>query len=222
MYRYELIMKFVLIFLWHILWSANFFISEIHAQGHTNLRNDSSINVLFIGNSLTYTNNLPLLVKNVAQKQGMEVHTEMLALPNYALEDHWKDGTMQERIRSGIFDFVIVQQGPSSEKDGRVMLLDYGARIKTLCEQYGSKLVFFMVWPAKYNWHTFEGVINNYTEAANATKSILCPVGLEWKQYMESTLDYGYYGDDQFHPSLQGSQIAAEVIFAALKRNYKQ
>lgn len=215
-------MKFVLVFLWHILWSANFFISEIHAQGHTNLRIDSSINVLFIGNSLTYTNNLPQIVKNVANMQCIEFHTEMLALPNYALEDHWKDGTMQERIRSGIFDFVIVQQGPSSQKDGREMLLDYGARIKTLCDQYGSKLVFLMVWPARANWRTFPDVINNYTEAAATTQSILCPVGLEWKKYMESTLDYGYYGADQFHPSLQGSQIAAEVIFAALKRNHKQ
>lgn len=222
MYRYELIMKLVLVFLWHIIWSANFFINEVYAQGHTHLHNDSLINILFIGNSLTYTNNLPQLVKNVAQKQGMEVHTEMLALPNYALEDHWKDGTIQERIRSGIFDFVIVQQGPSSQKDGRVMLLDYGARIKTLCDKYGYKLVFFMVWPAKDNWHTFAGVINNYTEAAATTQSILCPVGLEWKKYMESTLNYGYYGADQFHPSMQGSQVAAEVIFTALRLNHKQ
>ncbi|MCE2994159.1 MAG: SGNH/GDSL hydrolase family protein [Cyclobacteriaceae bacterium] len=188
-------------------------------QDSVAISNMPTMRILFVGNSLTYTNDLPELLNQEARKSGVEVHTEMMALPNYALEDHWQDGTMQKRISSGTFNFVIVQQGPSSQSDGREMLLDYGARIKTLCDQYDSKLVFFMVWPARANWHTFPGVINNYTEAATATQSILCPVGLEWKQYMESSADYSYYGPDQFHPSVKGSQNAAALIFKVLLEN---
>ena len=73
-----------------------------------------------------------------------------------------------------------------------------------------------MVWPAKQNYHMFDGVIRNYTNAATITNSILCPVGKEWKEYFDRTGDFGYYSPDGFHPSLVGSTVAAEIIVQSL------
>lgn len=178
---------------------------------------EAKTRILFVGNSLTYTNNLPQLVKNVAAKNNLRIHVEMLAYSNYALEDHWNDGQLQDLIATGNFDYVVVQQGPSSQADGKTMLLDYGERIKSLCDAHDTKLAFFMVWPAKVNYHTFSGVISNYTLAASQTNAILCPVGEVWKQYFDSTQDFSYYGPDDFHPSQVGSQRAAEIIFESLQ-----
>lgn len=172
--------------------------------------------ILFIGNSLTYTNDLPALVSKIAEKKGVKIKTEMLAYPNYALEDHWNDGTIQPLLASKHFDFVVVQQGPSSQNEGRIMLLDYGARIKGECEKYNAKLAFFMVWPAYSNFQTFDGVIKNYTDAAATTNSLLCPVGKIWKEDMIAANDYSYYGTDMFHPSQKGSEKAAQVIYETL------
>jgi hypothetical protein len=174
------------------------------------------INILFVGNSLTYSNDLPALVEQTARDHGVKIQTEVLAYPNYALEDHWNDGVIQKRIASEKFQYVIVQQGPSSQADGRAMLLDYGQRIKTLCDKHNSQLIFFMVWPARSNAGMFDGVINNYTEAAHKTGSLLCPVGKIWKEHFEKTSDYSYYGPDNFHPSVAGSKAAAAVIFETL------
>jgi hypothetical protein len=177
---------------------------------------DKSIHILFVGNSLTYTHNLPVLVEEIAKTYGVKISTEILASPNYALEDHWNDGELQKLIASKKFQYVVVQQGPSSQADGRTMLLDYGQRIKTLCDKNNAQLVFFMVWPSRANSVTFDGVISNYTEAAAKTGSLLCPVGKIWKEHFEKTSDYSYYGPDGFHPSLSGSRIAAEAIFDVL------
>lgn len=177
---------------------------------------DKSIHVLFVGNSLTYTHNLPVRVEQVAKTHGVKLTTEVLAYANYALEDHWNDGELQKRIASNTFQYVVVQQGPSSQADGRAMLLDYGQRIKLLCDKHGAQLVFFMVWPSRANNRTFDGVINNYTEAAVKTGSLLCPVGKLWKEHFEKTNDYSYYGPDEFHPSAVGSNVAAEAIFNVL------
>lgn len=174
------------------------------------------VRLLFVGNSLTYTNNLPQLVTQVASKNDLNVKTEMLAYANYALEDHWADGELQKLIASGRFDYVIVQQGTSSQADEKAMLLDYGKRIKSLCIKHKVQLAFYMVWPARSNYKMFEGVIANYTLAATETNSILCPVGQVWKNHFEATQDFSYYGADGFHPSLAGSQHAAEVIFESL------
>ena len=177
---------------------------------------DSAKQILFIGNSLTYTNDLPDIVARIGRDKGIEIATTMITYPNYALEDHWNDGQIQLLIATKKYHFVVVQQGPSSQNDGRVMLMDYGARIKALCTANNSQLAFFMVWPALANFHTFDGVIKNYTDAAVATNSLLCPVGKIWKEYFNATNDYSYYGLDMFHPSLKGSEKAAEIIYATL------
>lgn len=168
--------------------------------------------ILFVGNSLTFTNDLPLMVEKHASARGIPIGTDMLAFPNYALEDHWFDGEMEKLIRTCRYEFVIVQLGPSSQGDGLEMLLNYGSKIKNLCDQYDTKLVFFMVWPAKINYHTFPGVIRNYSEAAGTTVSLLCPVGKAWKQHMDATGDFSYYGPDGFHPSIKGSELAARML----------
>ncbi|HRG09677.1 MAG TPA: SGNH/GDSL hydrolase family protein [Cyclobacteriaceae bacterium] len=175
------------------------------------------VRILFVGNSLTYTNNLPQLVKNVAAKNDLRIQVAMLAYSNYALEDHWNDGRLQNLIANDSFDYVVIQQGPSSQADGKVMLHEYGERIKVLCDTNTTKLAFFMVWQAKVNYHTFSGVISNYTLAASQANAVLCPVGEVWKQHFDSTQDFSYYGADGFHPSLAGSQRAAEIIFGSLQ-----
>lgn len=177
---------------------------------------DSAKSILFVGNSLTYYNDLPGLVARIGRDSGVEIKTEMVAYGNYALEDHWNDGQIQQLIANKKYDFVVVQQGPSSQADGRAMLLDYGARIKNLCVTHNTQLAFFMVWPAFANFNNFDGVIRNYTDAAVATNSMLCPVGKIWKEYFLSTGDYSYYGPDMFHPSQKGSDNAALIIFKTL------
>jgi len=176
----------------------------------------TDFNVLFVGNSLTYTNNLPILVKEQAAANGITVGTKMIALPNYAISDHWDNGAVQEYIKSKKYDFVVVQQGPSSQSEGRQILLEYGKYYSDLCNENDAKLAFFMVWPSRTYYFTFDGVIKNYRDAALSTNSILCPVGEVWKQHFDSTEDYSYYGNDGFHPSLTGSEIAADVIVKSL------
>lgn len=172
--------------------------------------------VLFIGNSLTYTNDLPSLVAAIGADKGNLIEKEMIAKPNYALEDHWGEGCIQKMIESGFYDFVVIQQGPSSQPDGAQSLLEYGGKIQELCKANDTKLAFFQVWPAKINYQTFPGVIANYMNAAYSTGAILCPVGYAWKQYMDKTNDFSYYGPDEFHPSMLGSAVAADIIYKAL------
>jgi len=155
-------------------------------------------------------------VAAIGLAKGKLIEKEMLAEPNYALEDHWNEGCLQALIKSGYYDFVVVQQGPSSQADGAKSLLEYGGYIQELCKANDTKLAFYMVWPARINYHTFPGVITNYTNAAYATGAILCPAGQAWKQYIDRTGDWSYYGPDEFHPSALGTQVAAEVIYKSI------
>lgn len=184
-----------------------------------NSSNNHSVTILFIGNSLTYTNNLPLLVKEEARKYGVLIEFETLAFPNYAIADHWRDGNVQSRILNGKFDFVIIQQGPSSQAEGRQMLIEYGKKFQNLCRKSGAELCYFMVWPSLNYYRTFNDVIKNHKDAALINQAILLPVGEVWKNYLEETEDLVFYGPDGFHPSLEGSIKAAHVIVEHLFGN---
>jgi hypothetical protein len=177
---------------------------------------NANYNVLFVGNSLTFTNNLPQLVQETAAEAGIIMITKMVAYPNYGLEDHWNDGEIQALIACKTYDVVIIQQGPSSQAYGRESLLEYGGRISQLCRENNAQLAFFMVWPSLANYNTFSGVIENYTNAASANNALLCPVGKVWKEYFDETSDFSYYGSDGFHPSVAGSRAAASIIFSSL------
>jgi len=177
---------------------------------------NSDYSLLFIGNSLTYTNGLPALVKDAASTQGITITTKMIAYSNYGLEDHWNDGVIQDLINTEKYDYVIIQQGPSSQAAGRASLIEYGGRIADLCQMNNTQLAFFMVWPSMTYYHTFPGVITNYTDAASLSGAILCPAGKVWKDYFDQTNDFSYYGPDNFHPSLSGSEVAAAVILESL------
>ena len=190
-----------------------------HAKCQSNLKQNfdkKDYHILFIGNSLTYTNNLPLLVKKHAKSQGINVKTKTVAYPNYAITDHWNEGEVQKLISSKAFDFVVIQQGPSSQAEGKKMLIDDGKKYSILCKNNNTKLAYFMVWPSLQYYHTFDGVIKNYQLATKLNNAILCPVGEVWRKHFDETENFDYYDSDGFHPSKKGSEVAAKVIVTTL------
>ena len=185
-------------------------------------------NVLFVGNSLTYSNDLPEILERIAKDFNESIETTSLCFPNYGLEDHWLEGKFHKLMNQNKYDFVIVQQGPSSQPLGRKMLLEYGAKIKAVCKVKNTELAYFMVWPSKYYYYTFDGVIDNHREAAKVNSAKLFPVGVIWKAYGEQKKHINLYSNDDFHPSKAGSFLAALTIFHGLhpekklhKINYK-
>lgn len=194
---------------------SSLYVMEACASKNTS----DEIAVLFVGNSLTYANDLPKSVAAVAKEKGVTIKTKMIAFPNYALIDHWNDGKIQEEISKNSYDFVVVQQGPSSQAYGREVLLNYGEKLQEICQKNNTSLCFFMVWPSLTYYHTFEGVIKNYSDAAATNNAILLPVGEVWKAYFDATNNYDYYASDGFHPSEKGSQIAAQVIVEYLLKS---
>lgn len=186
--------------------------TAVHAADPGENGNRAELRILFVGNSLTYTNNLPGLVKKAGRKKGLQIAVKRMAHPNYALVDHWLDGDVQREIATGQYDLVIVQQGPSSQPEGRKMLMEYGKRFSAHCREHKAGLAFFMVWPSLPYYHTYDGVIQNYREAAETNNALLLPVGEVWKAHFDATGDFDYYADDGFHPSLKGSKAAADII----------
>lgn len=156
------------------------------------------------------------MVKAVGKEIGRRIETTCLCYPNYGLEDHWNDGKLQKLMKKEDFDFVVFQQGPSSQAYGRSSLHEFGRKISTLVREHGAQPAYFMVWPSMQYYLTFEGVIKNHRDAAEANQALLIPLGEHWRKLHESKFAPTLYGPDGFHPAKEGSFLAALTICKSL------
>ena len=131
--------------------------------------NDKTYNILFVGNSLTYANDLPEIIKAIGQEDNVTIAFNILANPDYSLEDHWSEGKVQMEIESGKYDFVVAQQGPSALPASQQLLLEYSKKLTQICNKSKVRLALYMVWPSKSRSFDHDAVISSYTNAAAAT-----------------------------------------------------
>ncbi|MBC7872863.1 MAG: SGNH/GDSL hydrolase family protein [Ferruginibacter sp.] len=177
-----------------------------------------TIKILFVGNSLTYTNDLPAMVREMGNLDGKIISYYSILLPGYSLEDHWNTGNVQAEIEKGGYDFVVAQQGPSALPESQSLLLEYAGRFAKICRDNNSKMALFMVWPSKARLFDLDSVIYSYKHAAEITGSLVCPAGLGWKYAWEANSALVLYGPDDFHPGIDGSVLAALVIYGTLAK----
>ncbi|MCI0487824.1 MAG: SGNH/GDSL hydrolase family protein [Blastocatellia bacterium] len=175
------------------------------------------LRVLFIGNSLTYANDLPAIVEALASaaKQKRFVH-KSIAFPNFALEDHWNKGDALKAIRKGGWDIVVMQQGPSASREGRSLLLKDTRRFAEEIRLKGARPALYMVWPSAARLLDFNGVSESYRQAAKEVDGLLLPVGEAWLSAWRLDPELKLYSSDGFHPSEAGSYLAALVIYEQL------
>ncbi|WP_299123187.1 SGNH/GDSL hydrolase family protein [uncultured Tenacibaculum sp.] len=172
--------------------------------------------IMFVGNSLTYSNNMPQILEYIGKQNGTTISTTSICLPNYAIIDHLHDGNVQKQLNKKQYDYILIQQGPSSQAAGKRMLEEDGAKMKTLVSKHQAQLGYFMVWPSVQYYYTFDKVIQNHETAAKKNNALLFPVGKVWKAYNTNKKLSKLYSLDNFHPSKAGSFLAALTIYHKL------
>jgi hypothetical protein len=179
-------------------------------------RADGGQRILFIGNSLTYTNNLPLMVRALADSAGAPPpQVDESTLPNFSLTDHLSEGTAARLIHSECWDYVVLQQGPSSLGDSRTQLLDAVRRFARVIREQGAVPAMFSVWPSADRFADFPRAIESYRMAAESVDGVMLPAATAWLEAWERDPELDLYSDG-LHPSRQGSYVAALVIVGRL------
>lgn len=173
--------------------------------------------ILFVGNSLTYYNDLPDIVRALAAASGGEpLAVASATYPNVSLEDHWGGGAARGMIAGGEWSVVVLQQGPSSLPESRVLLRDYAARFATEIRAVGARPALYAVWPTSDRAQDFERAGESYALAAADVNGLLFPVGEAWRAAWRRDPTLPLYAGDGLHPSRTGSYLAAIVIYAVL------
>ena len=172
--------------------------------------------VLFIGNSLTYTNDLPAMVRVLAESAGTPLVTGMVALPGLSLEDHWTMSDARAQVASGRWDVVVLQQGPSALPSSRENLRIWAGKWAAVIREAGAEPMIYMPWPESWRMSAFDSVSLSYHVAAQVASAPLVPGGDAWQAAWRRDSTLALYGDDGFHPSRLGTYVVAVATWARL------
>ena len=175
--------------------------------------------IIFVGNSYTYSNNLPGLVEELAKASGHpRPLCESVTLPGAAVEDHLLPGREKhpQAVRKGPWDYVIFQQGPSAKPESQQLLIDGMKRWAPIVKESGGKPAMFMVWPEERRKGAFVGVHKGYFDAAREIDGIFLPAGDAWFTVLNKTKSITLYSSDELHPTMVGTYLAGITITSKL------
>lgn len=172
--------------------------------------------VLFIGNSLTYMNDLPIVVQGIADAaKGDSLIIDMVAGPDMALIDHWNAGGAKSVIQSQPWDFVVLQQGPSSTAINRDSLRLTAKLFEPSITAAGAKAVLFSAWPTIDRRQDFARAAESYRLAAQDVGGLYAPVASAWVEAWARDPNLQLYSDG-LHASTTGTYLAALVIYSRI------
>jgi PKD repeat protein len=197
-------------------------------------RAQDSVSVLFIGNSYTYSNDLPTLLRDLSASLGDEVTFDSHTPGGTTFANHAANPVVYGKINAQPWDFVVLQaqsQEPSFPDDQvNTNTLPFAMQLadSIYANNFCSEALFFMTWGRENGdpqWapiSTFDGMNGRlrsaYMRFADSTDGAVAPVGSAWKHIRDTDPTINLYVGDGSHPSYAGSYLAACTFYASVFR----
>lgn len=171
--------------------------------------------VLFIGNSYLAFEDIPGIVQALADSAGEKIATKTIAASNAALIDHWQDGRARREIAKGGWEWVVLQQGPSSVALNRDTLRLATSLFAGEMTRVGATPALFSAWPSRGRRQDFPAAIESYALAAADVSGIFLPVASSWLDAWDRDPALELYADN-LHANVEGAYLSALVVVARL------
>ncbi len=187
--------------------------------GNNENNDDDTMDVLFIGNSMTYYNNLAKVVKGIAGLKGHTINCTAATNGGQNLIYQSTATNVKAAVQNGNYDVVILQDivgGFDADK------LQQGAEaMVTLVKEYqpNAQIIFYEPWPTKDTLTGENSLLpyftGNYIKTAKSLNAKLAPAGEAFYElYTVNGLDY--YCTDNKHPQPLGTFTSASTIYYTL------
>jgi hypothetical protein len=174
------------------------------------------LKILFLGNSFTYSNDMPHILQGLAASQGRKLEIAVHAPGGCTLEKHWQDGKAKELIDSKKWDYVVLQESSDRPIENLKSMKENAGKLDELIKKQGAKTALFMTWARQDKAATQRRIATAYEETAKQLGATVVPVGLAWQKARGGTKPFTLHAADKNHPNELGSYLAACVFYVAL------
>ena len=162
------------------------------------------ISVLFLGNSLTYFNEMPRMTARIGARESPPLLVDAVTESGADLEDLWFRTDALKHIWQSHWDYVVIQErGGSGAHDQGDLFHRYLGKFADEVRKSGATPLLFMTWYERYPAEQ-EAFMRG---AARRARVQLLPVGLAWKHEFDW---------DGVHPNLAGSYLIACSLYSVV------
>jgi hypothetical protein len=186
--------------------------------------NAKTLKVLFIGDSLTFTNDLPDVFVRVASSDPsapVRFEVRSATAPDATLAKLWDDGCGPMRLQTGHYDVAILQEhsffwSPDLAESAR----EGAGRWILAARSYGARPIYFEPWVDPPDQGPALSDVEALKLATKRTAGLFGPdlarVGEAFAEATATPNAPDLYMADRHHPSEAGTWLAALVIFHGL------
>jgi len=192
--------------------------------------------VFFVGNSYTYTNSMPDMLRDFAAAKGDTLVYAMSAPGGYTFQQHTTLGATLTGIASQPWDIVVLQEQSQIPSFPPAQVATdcypYAARLDSFIDENDSciETMFMMTWgrrngdamncpgyPVVCTYNGMQARLrDSYMEMAADNHASVAPMGSAWKIVIDSFPAIDLYQPDSSHPSVAGSYLQACVFYASI------
>ena len=176
------------------------------------------LSIMFIGNSHTYFNDMPLMVQRRAEDLGYDCRVTMIAHGGWYLAQHAEEPEVRFNILYGHYDYVVLQEhahpfGPEEK------FREAAVKLNQMIREAGSIPAIYECWAKKDEPEKQAWMNEVHKRVADEIGALLAPVGEEWWGYIKSWPNLEIYAEDGAHASPAGSDFAAKHIWETIRRD---
>ena len=173
-----------------------------------------TLRVLFIGNSLTFYNDLPCIVQEMTANEAKPLEIEFAAFGGWTLKKHWEFKKALKLItENGPWDYVVLQGYSNEPITDMAGFFKYAHLFNDEIIKTGAKTVLYMTWAKKDRPKDQAVLTEAYEILAKELGAILAPVGEAWKAALTRDPELVLHQKDNKHPVPSGSYLAACVFY---------
>ena len=176
----------------------------------------TTVRMLFIGNSFTTRNDLPGMLSTIAKAgKGITVESQVISAGGASLRRHWNAGAAQT-ITDGKWDYVVFQEQSTLPVKNSKRFHENVREFVPAAKDGGAIMVLFMTWARKHEPENQKLLTDGYNEIGQELAATVVPVGTAWQKLLGNHDEPVLHAEDNSHPTLAGSYLAACVFYATL------
>lgn len=174
--------------------------------------------VLFVGNSLTFFNKMPEMVKYLAAHapEPLDLEVDSQVVGGATMERHWKSGEALKKIRQGGWTHVVLQGQSAEAVTDREGFFKHVRLFDAEIRKTGAKTLLYMTWALQKAPQGQQKITDAYYEIGREIGARVIPVGVARENLLKARPDAPIYQRDGKHPSPQGTYLAACLFYSML------
>lgn len=237
--------------LWCIAGVLAFFTPKVQAAGSFNAfdtfpsamarAKTNKPRILFVGNSLTFKNDLPEMVEQLCRKSGIQAHVEQVTKGAHTLNrfafaasgretDKRVRQELMTKLKKKKWDYVVLQDQRHAAVTNVSDMRKAVAALEPLIKKAGAQMVLYETWAPQKGHFDYNGsrkiaanpgeyqakIASTYYSLAEKYKCALSPAGIAFARAEQIYPDISLYSSDKLHPSTAGTYLSACTMYATL------